>query len=89
MIVDGWIDTVKASPSGAITFLNCGQKMPHHFSAIIRDENMAPIAEALGGPPADVLVGRTVRVTGSLYYTKDTPNIEIRVPGQIEIVRQP
>ena len=87
VMVEGRIDVVYTTQSGAITFLNCGSSRPYLFTAVIRNENLGNITAALKGHPADVLIGRPVRISGLLYYTNRSPSIEIRYPSQIEVLR--
>ncbi|MBP7829587.1 MAG: protein kinase [Kiritimatiellae bacterium] len=86
--VEGRIDGIGASPTSALTFLNFGKTTPGHFTAIIRKKNMEALVQALGGHPSVLLNGRTVRISGLLYYHQDVPNMEILEPGQISIVSQ-
>jgi hypothetical protein len=84
--VRGEISRVGASPSGHLTFLNFRGVDRGGFSVIVRRDNVATLAAALDNFP-DGLVGQTVEISGPIALHRDAPQIELRTPEQLVLIK--
>jgi hypothetical protein len=87
--VRGRINRVGALPDGRITFLNFEGTARGDFVAIVRAGSLPALRERFPGGLAEALVGREVVVEGLVTLFRDTPQMEIAKPSQIEILPAP
>jgi DNA/RNA endonuclease YhcR with UshA esterase domain len=78
------MDTKWASGSnGKPTFLNLGKPYPDpdRFTVVIWEEYRYNFP----GPPEELYIGKTICVSGEVEEYKNSPQIEVRYPSQIEV----
>jgi micrococcal nuclease len=80
-IVEGTV--VRTYNAGNVIFLNFAQEYQGTFTVVIFAEDAAKFPQ----PPEQLYLDRHIRVTGEISEYRGTPQIIVRHPGQIEIVK--
>jgi len=80
-VVEGMI--VRTYNAGNVIFLNFAQEYRGTFTVVI----FADDASKFPQPPEQLYLNRYIRVTGEISEYRGTPQIIVKHPGQIEIVK--
>lgn len=83
VIVEGLVTDVGTTQTKSITFINLGLPKKQGFVAVVFQKNYGAFPDGF-----DAFKGQKVRVSGKLdLYQGDKPQIEVRTPEQIEVVK--
>lgn len=85
--VEGVVGRVSHLPDGRVHFINFEGNTRADFYAVIRGPDIGRLRGVFGAAFPGDLHGRRLRVSGRLAEHKGAPQIEISLPGQIEILR--
>jgi endonuclease/exonuclease/phosphatase family metal-dependent hydrolase len=67
---------------GRITFINFDEQRPRRFEAVIFEDNLANFPK----PPAEMYDGKIINIRGRVSVFKDSPQIVVTSPAQIEVL---
>ena len=84
--VRGKLGLVSSLPDGRITFLNFEGVPRGGFVAIVRGSSLPEFEEAFDGRLPEVLSGCEVVVSGRVSLYRNTPQIELGHPSQLQVM---
>lgn len=83
VVVEGTVSAVGATKTNTITFINLGTQKKQGFVVVVFQKNYGAFPEGFSA-----FKGQKVRVSGKLeLYHGDRPEIEVRSPEQIQILK--
>lgn len=86
VIMRGRVEEVGTIQNHALTYLNFPSNGEGNAAAIIQQFSRKSVEQGLGVSTLSGLKGKTVEVTGRVYFYKNNPNIEIDSASQIAII---
>lgn len=84
--VRGKVSRVGQTKTASVTFIDFEGNDRGQFMAIVKKEHLASVSAAFEGK-LESLVGKTVEVRGEILDYKEIPEIEVRMPADLRVVK--